>query len=254
MTETTYHFPVPGTVAVIADLHDRPYFSIIQSLSDRRPEIICMTGDLVFGGKPDNNHLLIRTQKYVLPFLRACRRIAPIFLSLGNHERAVADADLQLIRDTGCIVLDNEWTVREGVVIGGLTSHYVLDYRRFRQGKQDLYPKCRHKPRIIKEPKTEWLADFEKQAGYKILLCHHPEYYPLYLKNWNIDLILAGHAHGGQWRIGKQGIYAPGQGLFPRLTSGIHDGRLAISRGLSNQTPIPRLNNPTEIIYIERQD
>ena len=239
---------------MIADLHNRPYYQIIQSLSDRRPEIICIAGDLVYGGSPDQDHLLIQTQKYVLPFVRACCGIAQTFLALGNHERALADADLQRIRDTGCIVLDNEWTAFGGMVIGGLTSHYVLDYRCFREGKRELYPTCRQKASIIRKPDTEWLADFEKQPGYRILLCHHPEYYPLYLKDRNIDLILAGHAHGGQWRIGRQGIYAPGQGLLPKLTAGIHDGRLVISRGLSNQTPIPRLNNPTEIIYIERQD
>ena len=239
---------------MIADLHNRPYFHIIQSLSDHRPEIICIAGDLVYGGSPDRKHLLIQTQKYVLPFVRACCGIAPTFLSLGNHERSLANADLQRIRDTGCIVLDNGWTAFKGMVIGGLTSHYVLDYRRFREGKRELYPVCHQGASIIRKPDTEWLTDFEKQPGYRILLCHHPEYYPLYLKNMKIDLILAGHAHGGQWRIGQHGIIAPGQGLFPKLTAGIHDGKLVISRGLSNRTLIPRLNNPTEIIYIQRQD
>ena len=59
-----------------------------------------------------------------------------------------------------------------------------------------------------------------------------------------------GHAHGGQWRIAGRGIFAPGQGLFPKLTSGIHDN-LVISRGLSNTGNIvPRINNPAEIIYL----
>ena len=72
MTETIYHLPVPATVALLADLHDRPYFSIIQSLSDHRPAIICIAGDVVFGDPPKDGSLLIQTQKYVLPFLRAC--------------------------------------------------------------------------------------------------------------------------------------------------------------------------------------
>ena len=67
----------------------------------------------------------------------------------------------------------------------------------------------------------------------------------------DFDLILSGHAHGGQWRIGRQGIFAPSQGLFPRLTEGVHDGRLLISRGLANRTPVPRLNNPPETVYIQ---
>ncbi|MDO4272352.1 MAG: hypothetical protein Q4D16_01675 [Eubacteriales bacterium] len=66
-----------------------------------------------------------------------------------------------------------------------------------------------------------------------------------------IDLVLSGHAHGGQWRIGRQGIYAPGQGWFPKLTGGVADGRMVISRGLSNTTKIPRFFNPREIVMVE---
>lgn len=91
---------------------------------------------------------------------------------------------------------------------------------------------------------------YESLPGYRILLCHHPEYYPRYLMGRKIDLILSGHAHGGQWRIGQQGIYAPGQGLLPRLTSGVVDRKLVISRGLFNRAMIPRVNNPTEIVYV----
>ena len=251
MTETIYHLPVPATVALLADLHDRPYFSIIQSLSDHRPAIICIAGDVVFGDPPKDGSLLIQTQKYVLPFLRACSALAPTFLSLGNHEKAVCEDDLHRIRDTGCILLDNSWTTYNGMVLGGLTSHLVLDFRRLREKKHERYPDRGSKPRVIKEPETGWLEEFERQAGYRILLCHHPEYYPRYLKRRDIDLVLSGHAHGGQWRIGSQGIFAPSQGLFPRLTDGVHDGRLVISRGLSNRAPVPRLNNPPEIVYVQ---
>ena len=251
MMETVYYFPVPMKVAFLADLHNRPYFKVIQSLSDHRPEVICIAGDVIFGGSPGKTGLLIQSQDYVLPFLRACCGIAPTFLSLGNHELALAEEDLQLIRNTGCVILDNDWATYNGLAIGGLTSHHVLEFRRFREGKNERYPVRRIARRIIREPDIGWLTDFEKQPGYKILLCHHPEYYPQYLQGRDIDLILSGHAHGGQWNIGQQGIYAPGQGLFPRLTSGIHDGRLVISRGLSNPTPIPRLNNPPEVVYLQ---
>ena len=251
MTETIYHLPVPVTVALLADLHDRPYFSIMQSLSDHRPAIICIAGDVVFGDPPKDGRLLIQTQKLVLPFLRACCALAPTFLSLGNHEKAVCGEDLQRIRDTGCVLLDNSWTTYNGMVLGGLTSHLVLDFRRLREKKHERYPDRGSKPRVIKEPETGWLEEFERQAGYRILLCHHPEYYPRYLKRRDIDLVLSGHAHGGQWRIGSQGIFAPSQGLFPRLTDGVHDGRLVISRGLSNRAPVPRLNNPPEIVYVQ---
>jgi len=88
--------------------------------------------------------------------------------------------------------------------------------------------------------------------GYKILLCHHPEYYERYIRGLDIDLTLSGHAHGGQIRIFGQGLFAPGQGILPQVTSGLYDGRLIVSRGLCNTAwPIPRLNNETELVMVE---
>lgn len=105
---------------------------------------------------------------------------------------------------------------------------------------------------------SAWLDEFEKQEGYKILLCHHPEYWSLrepYLINRHIDLILSGHAHGGQMRIMGRGLFAPGQGWLPKYTSGVYQGEygsLVVSRGLSNTaSPVPRLGNPTEVVYVE---
>ena len=103
-------------------------------------------------------------------------------------------------------------------------------------------------------PNLKWLGNFAALSGYKILLNHHPEYYPEYIKELDIDLILSGHAHGGQIRFFGTGLFAPGQGFFPKYTSGIHDGRLIVSRGLANNAPpIPRLFNSRELIFINFQ-
>ncbi len=162
----------------------------------------------------------------------------------------MCEEDIAVIRETGVCFLDNGWTEHRGAFIGGLTSHHALDYRLYRSGRQERYPLRGKVAHLVREPDTSWLAEFEKQPGYKILLSHHPEYYPKYLRARPIDLVLSGHAHGGQWRLGSRGLFAPGQGLFPRLTSGVHDGRLVISRGLSNTAPVPRFNNPTELVYL----
>lgn len=96
----------------------------------------------------------------------------------------------------------------------------------------------------------ERLRRFAALDGYKILICHHPEYYERYVKPLPIDLMLCGHAHGGQVRIFGRGIFSPGQGFFPKYTSGIYDGRLAVSRGLANHSALPRVFNDTEVVFL----
>ena len=73
----------------------------------------------------------------------------------------------------------------------------------------------------------------------------------MFLKKYkDIDLILAGHAHGGQIRLFGHGLYAYGQGLFPKYTKGIYDGKLIVSAGLANTSRFPRINNPPEIVFL----
>ena len=101
------------------------------------------------------------------------------------------------------------------------------------------------------EPELDWLADYTAQEGFHLLLCHHPEYWPRYLRALPIELTFSGHAHGGQIRLFDRGLYAPGQGLLPTYTSGLYEDRLLVSRGLSNNVIIPRLFNPTELVYLD---
>ena len=80
-----------------------------------------------------------------------------------------------------------------------------------------------------------------------LLLSHHPEYRPLFPKE--ISLICSAHAHGGQWRFFGRGLFSPGEGWFPKYTSGLY-GNMLVSRGLTNTASVPRLFNPTEVVYV----
>jgi predicted MPP superfamily phosphohydrolase len=87
---------------------------------------------------------------------------------------------------------------------------------------------------------------------FTILLAHRPELFSVYVKH-GVDLVLSGHAHGGQFRIGKQGIFAPGQGLFPKYTHGVvTEGRtsMVISRGIGNSAFPFRVNNRPELVMV----
>ena len=261
LTNTIYNIPgCPCTLALLADSHNRPPASILVSIRAHRPDIICISGDFVYGNVPSPpDQLKMEESSNAMNLLHGCAEIAPTFVSLGNHEWMLSPSDLDLIRSVGAVVLDNAWmtTVVDGkkIVIGGLTSARVTEYQSWRrtQHTDELYPKPTSRsatPASPPQPDLSWLDDFWAIVGYRVLMCHHPEYWPL-LRSRSIDLVLSGHAHGGQWRVFNHGVWAPGQSWWPRWTKGVYKGRLVVSTGLSNTTWIPRIWNPTEVVYVE---
>lgn len=257
-----YEIPCPCFTALLADFHNTDSEPVLMNLCLQKPDVILIAGDMIFSEPPKDNRLQINDNLNAIDFLHGCSGIAPTFVSLGNHEFMLRKEDLAVISSTGVTLLADSWTSHNELIIGGLNSAYYNVYQDFRSRSsgERLYPNPEYYILNKKHaPNLSWLDEFERQDGYKILLCHHPEYYPLYLRSRKIDLICAGHCHGGQWRfyspIHKEtrGVYAPGQGLFPALTSGIHDGRLLISQGVSNPVWVPRINNPTEIVYFGKR-
>ena len=252
MQETVYKLNTPVSICLLTDLHERD-FSFLSDVRVHKPDMIAVAGDVLHGYTTDENTLVA---KRMLPFLSACAEIAPTFFSLGNHEWMLHAEDIEAIKAAGINLLDNSWIEWNGICIGGLTSASVTEYRSFRAGSELRYPAWTERRSDLDEmfrpgqPDLGWLEEFSVQPDFKILLTHHPEYWPL-IKGFDFDLALAGHAHGGQIRIARRGLFAPGQGILPKLTSGVHDGRLVISRGLSNTAGIiPRMFNPTEVVYV----
>lgn len=226
-------------LAVASDLHGCPHETVVKALSAEKPDLILIPGDLM-----DDRDLRDATHSGY-EFLRQCAAIAPTYYSLGNHELAcyhkgnpwrhpipipLTDEIRTRIAATGAVLLDNDCVTVDGLCICGLTSGI--------NGK-------------VNRPNLEAIKRFDTQSGYRILLCHHPEYFMPFLKDTGIELTVSGHAHGGHWRFFGHGTYAPGQGIFPKYTAGVYDGRWIISRGLGNHTRIPRIGNPTELVIID---
>ena len=222
--------------AVISDVHNRNHAEILRRVSKEKPEIILIPGDLFSALNPDERHYAPNSRHPNAPsfdLLESLAKIAPTFLSLGNHESIPTVENRKKIAHTGAVLLDNTYVEHKGILIGGLSS--------------TLTHKNRNNP---PPPDLAFLSDFAAQKGKKILLSHHPEVFKKHVSAFDIDLVISGHAHGGQWRIGNQGIWAPGQGLFPKYTSGIYDGRLVVSPGLSNHTWVPRIFNPGTVVIL----
>ena len=223
------------TLAVLADIHARRVEEILSLVEQNKPDIILIPGDLVDGAAIEKYKEHSNFVEEAITNLNRIAHIAPTYYSLGNHEKQLTETEIKELHRSKAVVADNRYVnVSSDLYIGGISSG-----RNY------------HDKRASQKPDISFILEFEKVSGFKILLSHHPEYYVPLLKDKDIDLIISGHAHGGQIRIGNQGLFAPGQGLFPKYTSGIHDGKLVVSRGISGTELFPRINNKPEIVYIK---
>ena len=254
-TVNTDKFSGTVTLAVVSDLHARAYGDAIDTIKSISPDIILLPGDIVEIAAEYMNE---RNQNG-LKFLEESAKIAPCYYCYGNHEiyfshargkqsktpdpslgneylKRINAAGVHIINDTDeCVTVKDNKGNEIAILLGGMVCG------------RDKDPEL-NSP----EPNLEFAKAFAKKEGYKILLCHYPHYYEKYFKDTPLDMILSGHAHGGQWRIFGRGVFAPHQGIFPKYTAGIHDGKHIISRGAANNvSPIPRFFNPCEVLEIK---
>ena len=217
----------PLRIALASDLHDGKQAAIdgAAMLIADTPDLLCIVGDLY--ESPPRNPFAI---EHALSFLHSLPKGLPVVYCRGNHDESRHEEIDRALSALGAIELEQSAISLCGIRIGGLRSA--------------LYHG--------KIPDLSFLDAFAKEDGFKLLLCHHPEYYPLYIKERKaIDLTLSGHAHGGQWKLLGLPIFAPGQGLFPKYVAGLHDGeRLLVGRGMHNSVRIPRIGVPTELVYL----
>ena len=100
----------------------------------------------------------------------------------------------------------------------------------------------------------EVVAGATSGEAFTLLLSHRPELFDAYCAA-RADLVLAGHAHGGQVRLPLLGgLYAPGQGFLPEYDAGCFTAggtTMVVSRGLGNSAFPIRVNDPPELIAVE---
>lgn len=214
--------------------------ALLRALREAAPDLICITGDFLDSRRTDLD--------FALELAGQLAEIAPAVYVTGNHEARRMDLSaLEAgLAARGVQVLRDDWTplARGGEEIALLG----LDDPGFAAGEDWTLAEGLDQTQAR-------LSALLAQAGdrFSLVLSHRPELLPAYAEA-GADLVLSGHAHGGQVRLpGIGGLFAPGQGILPRLTSGVHargETRLVVSRGLGNSAFPLRVFNPPEIVTV----
>ena len=230
-------------IAHVSDLHNTEFgegnTTLLQMLYESSPDIIVITGDLIDAQHTDVDIALV--------FAEGASKIAPTYYVTGNHE--ASSSQYKTLKDgletVGVTVLEDDMIhlnrESESITLLGLADpNFTI--------RGDLFSEV---PAMIS---TKLKALLENRQEYSLLLSHRPELFETYV-DCGVDLILSGHAHGGQFRLPFiGGLIAPDQGLFPRYDAGLFtDGNtnMIVSRGLGNSIIPIRFNDRPEIVLIE---
>lgn len=227
----------PVRLAVIADFHGCDYgpdaAGLVLAVTDLCPDAVLLVGDIFDDVLPwDNSSAL----------LRSLAGRYPCYYVTGNHEHWTNRMDEihRMVAEAGVVWLDQQCAE---LVVNG--QHLRLC------GIPDPYAG------VATEAALQSAAEGLRQPGYTVLLAHRPELIGKYASTGCFDLVVSGHAHGGQVRIPLliNGLYAPNQGILPQYAGGLYtvEGTtMIVSRGLAREsTFLPRIFNRPELVLIE---
>ena len=233
-------------IAHLSDLHSKPFRKVIRKLTKINPDLIFITGDYI------NDHA--KNKDKMLEYGEELLSIAPVYYITGNHERRLNFFDEMMteLEAVGFNVLLDR--IEEIRLKNNVIQVLGLDEN---QANFDDY-KARKNGTFKYKDNSELFYSLSEKQGYKIVLSHFPENFRAVDENnysqYDFDLQLSGHAHGGQFILPFIGpVFSPGQGIFPKYARGSFGDRprLIVSRGLGNAEFPFRLFNHPEINIIK---
>lgn len=226
-------------LAVVTDFHSSDNADDVATMvASCAPDAVLMVGDM-FDDDTQN-----RPTERTLSLMRQLSALYPCYYVSGNHEAWTGEMEAlyQQTEEAGVTVLrmsSGVLTVRgQRIALCGIPDPYEMVF----SGAPDTEEQLR-----------QALEDVDS-ADFTVLLAHRPELLAKYAQ-FPLDLVVSGHAHGGQVRIPGvlNGLYAPNQGWFPKLAGGAYtqDGMtLIVSRGLAVRTRLPRIFNRPEVVLV----
>lgn len=226
-------------LAVVTDFHSSDNADdVVAMVTSCAPDAVLMVGDMF------DDDIANRPTEPTLSLMRQLSAQYPCYYVSGNHEAWTGEMDAlyQQTEEAGVTVLrmsSGVLTVRgQRIALCGIPDPYEMVF----SGAPDTEEQLR-----------QALEDVDS-ADFTVLLAHRPELLAKYAQ-FPLDLVVSGHAHGGQVRIPGvlNGLYAPNQGWFPKLAGGAYtqDGTtLIVSRGLAVRTRLPRIFNRPEVVLV----
>jgi len=226
-------------IAHLSDFHSGKLNPVLSWIQEEKPDMILITGDLF-----DKR----RKTKNAENIIEALCHIAPIYYVTGNHEfqhkQCSCFSMKKFLVSKGVKVLENESCVIEDQ----FCLYGFNDCLQFPTGSEYIQEK---------ELINAVFSQCYDEKNFNLVMIHRPHHY-FQFNEYKIDLMLSGHAHGGQWRIPGvlNGLIAPQQGFFPKRAGGIypiHGGIQLVSRGIGSYWWLPRFLNRPEMIFIDLQ-
>ena len=229
-------------IAQVSDLHNAEFGDenkkLLDMLRAAKPDLIAITGDLI-----DSYHT---NTDVALRFAERAMEIAPCYYVTGNHEARIAAYDelKNGLMALGVVVLENaaaelERSGEKLLLWGVSDPSFQTDY-------------LTGDAAAVMEMQLQELGT--AREGYTILLSHRPELLEVYAYS-GVELVLSGHAHGGQFRLPLiGGLVAPNQGIFPKYDGGVYKQEgttMIVSCGIGNSIIPFRFNNRPEVVLIE---
>ncbi len=221
-------------ICQLTDFHHSFFVNTIyiQKVIDRAksllPDAMVLTGDYIDGSSAYVNPIAEMLGQIDVPY--------GVFAVLGNHDHREGNAKLlrKVLHDQDIPVVENthKFIQKDGVAL------CIAGVGDLLEGTQDLKSALRGVPPDMP----------------RILLSHHPDYAEEMPRDERVDLVLAGHTHGGQVRMPFS--FAPylssnyGQKFFGGLVRLEHT-QVYVSRGIGVASPPIRFNCPPEITIIE---
>lgn len=226
-------------LAVVTDFHSSDNADdVVAMVASCAPDAVLLVGDMF------DDDIANRPTERTLSLMRQLSALYPCYYVSGNHEAWTGEMDAlyQQTEEAGVTVLrmsSGVLTVRgQRIALCGVPDPYEMVF----SGAPDTEEQIR-----------QAMEDVDS-ADFTVLLAHRPELLAKYAQ-FPFDLVVSGHAHGGQVRIPGvlNGLYAPNQGWFPKLAGGAYtqDGTtLIVSRGLAVRTRLPRIFNRPEVVLV----